>query len=431
MAMWYNWTMNIESSSRFWAGMAIVAALAAKDAGENGWRSVTDALLEGPEDTVVETREIVSAETLAALREKRPRYVTFVMLPEEIDCDTIRGIKRMMCSIDDDPFDDAMWGIVTGPTASDAKRVAACKGPKMVTNVLATTGVDKDIVPGPVTVVSDAYPAGEWWQKRPGMDVERHSTTGDTSHVFAEAWNRDDPDLILTSSHASERNLEMPFSRGNIVACKEGLAAAANAQLIDYSTGQAIEGAADQVKLNPLKAPQREKVWLAAGNCLIANHKPGYDMIMSALGFGKVNQFVGYINTSWYGEIGWKTLQYFWSYGLSLSESWYAANLQLTMKLTSSAPKSDHDRMGLMWDFDGTAFYGNPRKRVTVPESSRKDAYRQGDPPLLVIFPDSKPNRRLVSAPEGFEVFVGDDFALVTSWPELAEDWREKLEFSE
>ena len=423
--------MNIEIGSRFWAGMAVVAALAAKDAGENGWRSVVDALLECPEDAVVETREIVSGETLAALREKRPRYVAFVMLPEEINADTIRSIKRMMCSIDDDPFDDAMWGIVTGPTAADAKRVAECKNPKEVTSALATTGIDKDIVPGPVTVISDAFPAGEWWRKSPDKGVEKHSTAGDTSYVFAQAWNEDDPDLILTSSHASERNLEMPFSRGNIVACKEGLATAANAQLIDYSTGQAIEGAAETAKLCPLKAPQREKVWLAAGNCLIANHKPGYDMVMSALGFGRVNQFVGYIKTSWYGEIGWKTWQYFWSYGLALSESWYAANLQLALKLSDPAPKSDHDLMGLNWDFDGTAFYGNPRKRVTIPRRSRKAAYKQGDPPLLVIFPDCKPYRRLVSAPEGFEVFVGDDFALVTAWPELDENWRESLVFSE
>lgn len=417
-------------SPRFWAGMMVVAALAAKDAGEGGWRGVVDALLEEPGDTAYVAERIVSGETLAAIRERRPRHVAFVMLPEEIDEQTLRGMKRMMCSVDDDPFDDAMWGVVTGPTAADAMRVATSRAPGEITSVLATTGVDKDLVAGPVTVISDANPPGEWWRKAAGGEVERHSTTGDTSHVFAEAWRESDPDLLLTSSHASERNLEMPFSRGNVVACSEGLGTAANAQLIDYSTGQAIDGAAESVRLSPLAAPRREKVWLAAGNCLIANHKPGCDMVMSLLGFGKVNQFVGYTKTTWYGEIGWTTWRYFGEYGLALNESWYAANLQLARKLTDGEPESERDMMGLAWDFDGTVFYGNPRRRTVIPGRERRAASKPGDPPQLIIFPDSQQGRRLVSAPDGFEVFVADDFALVTAWPELGDGWRDTLRFS-
>lgn len=421
---------KMSGCSRFWSSMMVVAALAAKDAGEDGWRSVVDSLVEETGDTVFVAERIVSGETMAALREFRPRHVAFVMLPDEIDDQTVRGIKRMMCGIDDDPFDDAMWGIVTGPTASDARRMAASKVLSEVTAVLATTGVDKDIVKGPVTVISDAFPAGEWWHKSATGEIERHSTTGDTSHVFAEAWRRDDPDLLLTSSHASERNLEMPFSRGNIIACKEGFAAAGNAQLIDYMTGQAIDGAAETVDMHPLAAPCREKVWVAAGNCLIGNHKPGYDMVMSALGFGKVNQFVGYIKTTWYGEIGWNTWSYFGGYGLALSESWYAANLLLEKKLMDPSSKGERDMQGLVWDFDGTVFYGNPRKRVTIPGRERRAASKAGDLPLLVLFPDSKPRRRLVYAPAGFDVFVADDFAFVTAWPDLDDNWRDSLVFA-
>ena len=424
--------MKREFNARFFAGMMVVAALAGKDTSDFGWRSVVDALIERDDDSVLIADNVISREVLDAIRVQRPRHVAFVLTPGEVNASSIRGIRRMMCDIDDDPFDDAIWGIVTGPSPEDARRVALCRGPIEPASVLATTSVDERLVAGPITVISDANPPGVWWTKTPDGNVFRHSTTGDTSRVFADAWNRFDPDLLLTSSHASERNLEMPFGRGNVVCAGGRFSTAENLTMIDYSTGQAIEERVDMAaSLHPLAAPIREKVWIAAGNCLLANHKPdGSDMIMTALGFGKVNQFVGYIKTTWFGEIGWNTWRYFADYGISVSESWYASNLFLEKKLF--ADKTDLDpmtRLGLEWDFDGTAFYGNPRRMISLPARTRLAASKPGDLPLLIVFPDSRKDRRLVWAPDGFEVFVADDFALVTAWPDLAPDWRKSLVF--
>ena len=410
--------MKSDIGARFFAGMMVVAALAAKDAGQNGWRGVVEALLEEPGDMIFEAADVASRETADAIRQSRPRHVAFVLKPEEVSSDTIRRLKMMMCEIDDDPFDDAIWGIVTGPDAEAARRVAVCREPREITSVLATTGVDANLVDGPVTVISDAAP--------PSVD--------DVSGIFADAWDRDDPDLLLTSSHASERNLEMPFSRGNIVSVSNRFVAVGNLRMIDYSTGQAKEGVSvDGRSLRWLAEPKREKVWLAAGNCLIANHREsGSDMIMSALGFGKVNQFVGYIKTTWFGDIGWNTWRYFGGYGLALNESWFAANQYLMKRLAYESDSLEPRTMlGLEWDFDGTAFYGNPRRRVTIPGRARLAAYREGDLPLLIVFPEAKPGRRLVSAPDGFEVFVADDFALVTKWPDLSPDWQQSLKFED
>ena len=425
--------MRHESCARFYAGMMVVAALAAKDASPGGWREVVAALVEERGDMVCEVDSLVSDEIVDAMRLQRPRYVAFVMLPEELNGQTIQKIRRMMCRVDDDPFDDAIWGVVTGPTAEDAMRVALCRAPTTITSVLATTGVDEQLVDGPITVISDANPPGEWWAKSKDGSACRHSTTGDVSRVFADAWDSLDPDLLLTSSHASERNLEMPFGRGNIASVNGVFATVENLGMIDYSTGQAIEGLTPSgAAMRQLSAPKREKVWVAAGNCLIANHKPdGSDMIMCALGFGKVNQFVGYIKTTWFGEIGWNTWRYFASYGLPLNESWYAANQLLIKKLLVDDP-STHDestQAGLVWDFDGTVFYGNPRRRVSIPSRERLAASQEVDAPLFLVFDDSKPGRRLVSAPDGFEVFVADDFAIITSWPNLAPNWRKSLIF--
>ena len=420
---------------RFLSGFLVVSSLCSgsSDPEMLKWREVVDAMVaESPADSkAVCVSAVDSSETLAALREAKPRYVAFVIRPDELNAKVVRRLKRIICEVDSDPFEDAVWGIVTGPTPEDAKRVATSFEPRDISSVLATTGLGADAVPGPVTVLSDANPPGEWWAKDASGKVERHTTAGDTSHIFREAWEKTDPEFLLTSSHASERNLEMPFSRGNIVAYRGKFGAVKNLRMIDYSTGQAVERKVDALKVDLLAAPKREKVWLAAGNCLIANHKPGDDMIMTALGFGKVNQFVGYIKTTWYGEIGWNTWRYFGSYGYSLVESWHAANQFLIKKLrVDKTEKTPRDRAGLSWDFDATVFYGNPRRRIRLPHPGRLEASKVGDLPLIIIFPDAENGRRLLSGPEGFEVFVADDFALVTKWPRLTDDWQSKLKFS-
>ena len=425
--------MNNSGRFNFFSAMLVVASLSSVPNEESSqWKNVVDAMVrESPRDTVscMMKDSVDSLETFEALRKHKPRYVAFVVRPDELNDKMIKRLKRMICQIDSDPYEDAIWGIVTGPTAKDAMRVATSKEPRKILSVLATTGVGKDLVKGPVTVISDANPPGEWWTKDPSGRIVKNKTDGDTSHVFVEAWLKNDPQLLVTSSHASERNLEMPFSRGNIVAYNGKFGAVKNLKMIDYSTGQAKVNKINGASVTPLAEPKKEKVWIAAGNCLIANHKPGDDMIMTALGFGRVNQFVGYIKTTWYGEIGWNTWRYFGSYKYPLNESWYAANQLLIKKLESKMALQPRDRAGLLWDFDGTVFYGNPRRAISLEGDGPAAASKKGELPLLIIFPEAKPGRRLVSAPKGFKIFVADDFALVEEWPELKSGWKKTLKF--
>ena len=422
-------------TARLWSSLLIVLSL--DTAREADWLHVAETLaLKHRHEAAVSIVSAAPGELINHLRAYRPRFVAFVMRPEEVGIDAVRALKQTLREVDDDPFEDALWGIVTGPTAADAQRIASSQAPCEITRILATTGVDAALVPGPVTVLSDANPPGEWWEKgSDGVRVE-HRSSEDLSHVFADAWNRLDPDLLLTSSHASERNLEMPFSRGNIVPRGGRFATAPRQTLIDYATGQAkarcLTCTGEEVDdSRPLAEPVREKVWLAAGNCLIANHLDNGDMVMTALGFGKVNQFVGYMTTTWFGEIGWTTWRYFGDYGLALNESYYAANQRLLKRLADGAAKDEREHIGLLWDRDATVFYGDPMHRVRLPARVRRKASAPGDPPLLILFPEARPGRRLVSAPDGFDVFVADDFAFVLAWPELPDGDLSGLTFDE
>lgn len=378
----------------------LVVVLSAATAAIPAWKNAADALLD-KHSQEAEVRELVAAPELTdakyALIELKPTHVAFVARPEEVDFKTTVALKRMMRELDEDPYDDAIWGIVTGPTAADAMRIATSREPQTIHAALATTGISDDCTER-FCCLSDAYPEGCWKVKGADGSISHHSSTGDVSHVFAEGWNTLDPDLIITSSHASQRNLEMPFSRGNIIPLNGCFMTCPDLSLIDYRTGQAKTKVDTQnASLAALTAPTREKVWLAAGNCLIAdNMRPGENMVMTALGFGKVNQFVGYIATTWFGEIGWGTLGNF-SKGMSLVAAYHEANRQLIAELEESvinakdfkpifANSREYDRLlqeaktfrwqvkkpiadphkfvGRLWDRDATVFYGDPMQEV-------------------------------------------------------------------
>ena len=385
----------------------IVTSLLASQAPE--WTEVSAALAEKHANEAQVIRTTAPAgitNALESIRSTAPTHVAFVMRPEEVDFPTVVSLKRMMREIDEDPYDDAVWGIVTGPTAADAKRIASSRKPQTISAALTTTGVDDDVIAGPFVCLSDGYPEGCWRVKAKDGKITHHSSSNDLSHVFAEAWNDLDPDFILTSSHASQRNLEMPFSRGNIVPRNGAFLTLPNRKLIDYSTGQAKGDGKEQVtqgekpgakrrETTRLDVPKREKVWLAAGNCLIAdNLRPGDNMVMTALGFGKVNQFVGYMTTTWFGEIGWTTWSNFRG-GQSLVDAYFAANRQLIRELDETIPEAknfkpvfkssrDYEQLfkavqtfkplarvkdkqktvGRIWDRDATVFYGDPLQKV-------------------------------------------------------------------
>ena len=319
------------------------------------WKEVANALKAKHRDEAWSAIiEVSATNALQSLRAVRPDYAAFVMMPDEVDANAFHAMKHIMRSLDDDPYDDALFGIVTGPDAATAQRIATSREPAEVRTILATTGVAADIVPGAVAVLSDAYPEGEYWKKDGAGAIEHNSSTGSLAGVFADAWNGMDPDMLLTSSHATERNLEMPFSRGAIVS-RFGRFHATS-----WPMSKTEEDAV------ALREASREKVWLAAGNCLIANHNAPDDMVMTALSFGKVNQFVGYYKPTWFGFIGWNTWRYFSSGDYSLVESYFKANEDLVRKLSTGDWKDDREKAGLEWDLDATIFYGDPMLNVQL-----------------------------------------------------------------
>ena len=105
------------------------------------WKQVADNLLNQTKGAQLLILDDLN-NCAAALRGVNARYAAFVAQPGEIDYILVNNIHRATRQIDDDPWGDCIWGIITGYTAADALRIAKARTPLHIKRVLATTNVD-------------------------------------------------------------------------------------------------------------------------------------------------------------------------------------------------------------------------------------------------------------------------------------------------
>ncbi len=455
----------MDNANLKWTYQVVVSKAADADP---AWRKVADELHKKYAKTPLASRIAVANPTEAAplLREvplgfDKPDFVAFVMKPEEATERTVYALHAMMKSLDDDPYYDAVWGIVTGPTPEAALRVATAK-PIHPRSALSTTGVN--FAPfTDATTLSDGYAPGfkredyalpnkpvAVYEKRDGKESAMRIVRGDSTSVFASAWDELDPELVVTSSHASQRNLEMPFSTGNIVPRNGELWSLPDKKLIDYTTGQADASASAQAAASKLAAPKRDKVWIAAGNCLIGDYKDANSMAAAMIGYGRVVQFMGYVKTTWFGEIGWETLAQFFERGATAAEAWYFAGQNLERKLSLMDKRyRTQNLVGRIWDRNATILWGDPALDASLEESQAprkarltgkrtragvvltftalEDMEAKEDKveevhvvhPFGIILTRRPKAYEVKGDTKGLGVFAADDFALITSWPAM------------
>lgn len=258
-------------------------------------------------------------EQLEELRRISPRYVAIVDLPEHIGRDYVIALNQMSRQLDSDPYADFLWGIITGYDADAAMRMLEHSEEPMVIR----TGVGS-ILELESAKWFDAYAyvddhqVGLCGEKQYGEDtlthrrisyktdmtganerirrfVQRHfgDTVPDVLRQFLEYYESYKPDLVVTASHATEKNLEMPGSVGNI-RCRDGRL------YIDYPGKQNF-------------VPDRDSrmVYLPIGNCLIGNvDNTRNSMAIAWMNSQQATTFVGYVVTTWYGRNGWGGLKY-------------------------------------------------------------------------------------------------------------------------
>ncbi|HTN76591.1 MAG TPA: hypothetical protein VL096_15130 [Pirellulaceae bacterium] len=335
-----------------------------------GWAKVVDAL-QSKHHAAVATYDKAVTEVLPELKQAFPKHVCFVATPAEAGRQFVADVHRVTRKLDDDPYTDVLWGILTGYDAANALRIAQERKPLIIKRVASGT-----------ELAMDRVVEGVWYCEleqhrmvRKAANAEAQSEKGpaDTTAALAKMLTDYHADLFVTSGHATERDWQIGFRY------KNGTFRSKAGELFGVDTsGQKIPIQSD----NP-------KVYLPIGNCLMG-HIDGPDaMALAFMNSAGVDQMIGYTVPTWYGYAGWGCLDYFVEQPgrYTFAEAFHANEHALIERLEENFPElarldtapgtiprgnfplSDaakkagltrQDGAGLIHDRDVVALYGDP-----------------------------------------------------------------------
>jgi zinc protease len=115
--------------------------------------------------------------------------------------------------IDDDPYGDAIWGIVTGYCAADALRTVKSPKAREIRSFATSMGGEKTLDDWDGGIASDERTAANFWTKRPGGKTMKIPTGGNVAKAYADAFNSIPVDYFVTSGHASERDWQIIYNK--------------------------------------------------------------------------------------------------------------------------------------------------------------------------------------------------------------------------
>lgn len=386
---------------------------------DTDWEAVITALKKKYPQARICVLDDLNEQTLAhALRRTGARYAACVLRPEEVGRELVNDLHRAARQVDDDPWGDCIWGIITGYTAADALRIAKDGNKLVIKRLLGTTNVDHRRFEHSccITDWTDAPVREQSGYSEPTTTTYTDDSQSPLLHLFARQLSTARPQFIVSSSHATPYNLEMPFGRGLLFSHANRFHLLPAAQFHEFTgtpLNQALKGdssllarlAATRETIAPDGEP---RVWLAAGNCLFGNAaRSPHSMCVTALSAYSCNQVVGYTVPSWYGEGGWGTLGTFTgnTAGTSLAEAWFLNNQFLLHRSQEISPRllqvqfneerfrygslfpqmyqhkipltqeNAKDVFGLVHDRDVVAFFGDPAWRAELDESHTRSPY--------------------------------------------------------
>jgi hypothetical protein len=320
------------------------------------WREVADTLQKKYNGHLIQfDRNVQGAQT--ELTKIFPRYACFVTTPEETTREFIAAVHQMTRRLDDDPYTDVIWGIITGYIVQDALRIARHEDPLVVRRALS----------GTVGTPLDTYDQGRMynelkkdimWKKTKSGPVKQESCPTDTTKLLVEGLNEYKPDVFFTSGHATERNWMIGYSyRNGYFRCKDGQLYGEDTQKNRY----------DIHSPNP-------KVFLGIGNCLIANIPDRQCMALALMHSAGVYQMIGYTVPTGYGYGGWGVKDYFSELQagrFTLAEAHYVNNQALVYCLEKRGWNDSNPgkltRGGLRGDRDVVVLYGDPAWEAKLP----------------------------------------------------------------
>ena len=367
---------------------------------DEAWQQVAHSIATKHNAEVVTFAEM-PREALTALRDINPRYVAIVDMPENIGRDYVIDLHMMCREVDDDIYGDFMWGIITGYDATAAMRmVENSTEPLLIKDAVATIMELNSAKWFDNYAWVDDHTRGLWGYKN-GRKSEIITDTIAGEQVlnkFKELYEAYDPDLIVTAAHATQKNLEMPYSLGHIKP--------RGGKLYTHNifTGEEKD----------IIESGKRRVYTAVGNCLIGDMNNTKESMAAAwMNGANATTMIGYVVTTWHGRSGWGALKYWVTnperYTLAEAtyinqqdflhqqNKWYPELLnerysfgdKFWEELTTAANRlsevlgreidmynaEDWDMMGFWHDRDVLAYYGDPLWKINLQSVEGENDY--------------------------------------------------------
>ena len=380
----------------------LISEATAKDA---GWAKIAATLQKRYKGKILTWKENVT-ELEAALKDAHPRYIAVVAKPQEIDRVVVADLHGMARRIDPDFYGDAIFGIITARSPKQAELlVEAQKAPLLLERGVSTTNCDLERFKRHFFVTD--WEANQYVETRNGVSSEKKFLPEgkEIVELFAKKFDEINPQYLISASHATEFNLEMPYSRGLIAPAKGKFYCFKTAQIRDFlrrmGEPEKVESYAKEHKLLSIKPNNDPKIWIASGNCLFGDILRSPDSVAATLlsEYG-VRQLVGYTVPTWYG-VGWDVHGNFFNghQDVTVGQAWYFTNqrnlerlpdvlrshkLPLRAKdmsgvdmnvahraLYETKAEVTRDNLGRFHDRDVIAFYGDPLFRSAFDQNAK------------------------------------------------------------
>lgn len=333
------------------------------------------------------------------LKKTAPRYVAVVAAPEEIDRVFVAKLHKLSREMNDDIYGDFLWGIVTGKDGATAGTLLGKDKPLILDRALGTTNFDQKRFKKSAFITD--------WGPREFIETENYVSSEKTNapadaemvDIFAKFWEEKRPQFLISASHATEFNLEMPFGEGLIASAGTDFYLVPRELRMNFVYTLGKEAKAKELfkKENLKKLPKTpdEKVWFASGNCLFGDAlRTPFSMVITAISAANVKQFVGYTVPTWFGEGGWGSSgQFFGGHqATSVGQAWFFNNQillknlpealvhvpvrlnpdgmgslnmeEIAMAVLAKQVEPTRELMGRIHDRDTVAFYGDPLYRT-------------------------------------------------------------------
>lgn len=268
---------------------AIVASKAVMD--DPAWKAATvDVLTAKHPGAQVLVWKANPVEVKDALAKSQPSFTAFVVKPTQAGVSMTIALSNLCRALDDDPYVDTFWGIITGYDAEAAQALSEA-GPIAIERALDCAGMDLTAFDKAWRYTEDHRGTMNVWERGVTDKVQDIPCDTDNTQGVLERLQKDNIQFMTTSGHATQRDWQMGYSGPNMAMVhKDG-------RLISIDT-----------KKQPHPAGSTEpKVYFGTGNCLIGDVDKPDCMVLSWLKDGGARQFMGYTITTWFGAQGWGT----------------------------------------------------------------------------------------------------------------------------